>query len=199
MYCMRKPAEADKRTQSLTLRVERSVLAKLREEADRKSKSINTIGNQILKFCVNWHSVAVDTGFIYMDKKNLSRVMDRLTLSEIDKILDEYFENEFLGRVKMLTGNNGFDQFIRAMEGWVSGSGLHYRHTTTNDGIQTFVIQHDMGKNAAYYITTYFRRSLEIMGVNKRYVMGRVCQMTRISYSMLIRNTSMLASRYYHY
>ena len=27
----------------------------------------------------------------------------------------------------------------------------------------TFVIHHDMGKNTAYYIKNYFRRSLEIM------------------------------------
>ena len=44
----------------------------------------------------------------------------------------------------------------------MSGSGLHYTHMT-NNGIQTFVIQHDMGKNAAYYIKNYFRRALEIM------------------------------------
>ena len=62
----------------------------------------------------------------------------------------------------MITGNSGLDQFLTAMEGWMSGSGLRYRHTT-NNGIQTFVIHHDMGKNTAYYIMNYFRRSLEIM------------------------------------
>ena len=36
-----------------------------------------------------------------------------LTQHEIDEVLDEYFDNEFSGRIKMLTDNNGLDQFIK--------------------------------------------------------------------------------------
>jgi hypothetical protein len=160
---MRRMTQAEDRTESITLRVEKKVLDKLREEANRNMKSVNVLGNQILKFYVNWHSVAVDAGFVYIDKKNLSRMADRLTEKEIDQILDEYFENEFIGRIKMITGNTAeIDRFLRAMEGWLLGSGLRYRHMT-NNGIQTYVIQHDMGKNAAYYIKSYWKRSLEFM------------------------------------
>jgi hypothetical protein len=106
------------------------------------------LGNQILKFNVNWHSVAVDAGFVYIDKKNLNRMVDRLTEKEIDQILDEYFENEFIGRIKMIAGNTAeLDRFLRAMEGHMFGSRFRYRHMT-NNGIQTYVIQYDMGKNA---------------------------------------------------
>ena len=103
---MRKKAKPEDRTESITLRVEKKVLDKLREEANRKMKSVNVLGNQILKFYVNWHSVAVDAGFVYIDKKNLSRIADRLTEEEIDQILDEYFKNEFIGRIKMITGDS---------------------------------------------------------------------------------------------
>ena len=164
MQPMRRVVQAEDKTESITLRVEKKVLDKLREEANREMKSVNILGNQILKFYVNWHSGAVDAGFIYIDKKNLSRIADRLTEKEIDQILDEYFENEFVGRIKMITGNTAeLKQFLRAMEGWMLGSGFHYRHMTNNDGIQTYVIQHDMGKNAAYYLMSYWKRSLEFM------------------------------------
>jgi hypothetical protein len=160
---MRRKTSVEDKTESITLRVEKKVLDKLREEAKREMKSVNVLGNQILKFYVNWHSVAVDAGFVYIDKKNLSRMADRLTEKQIDQILDEYFENEFIGRIKMITGNTAeIDRFLRAMEGWLLGSGLRYRHMT-NNGIQTYVIQHDMGKNAAYYIKSYWKRSLEFM------------------------------------
>jgi hypothetical protein len=159
---MRRKTSIEDKTESITLRVEKRVLDKLREEANREMKSVNVLGNQILKFYVNWHSVAVDAGFVYIDKKNLSRIADRLTEKEIDQILDEYFENEFVGRIKMITGNFELEGFLRAMEGWMLGSGHRYRHMIDN-GIQTYVIQHDMGKNAAYYIKSYFKRSLEFM------------------------------------
>lgn len=49
----------------------------------------------------------------------------------------------------MLAGNTAeLKQFLRAMEDWMLGSGLRYRHMI-NNGTQTYVIQHDIGKNAA--------------------------------------------------
>lgn len=160
---MRRTTKVQKQTETLTLRVEKQVLDKLRDEVERRSmKSINVLGNQILKFYVNWHSVAIDAGFVYIDKKNLSRILDKLTEEEIDQILDEYFRNEFTGRIKMIAGDTDLDRFLKAMEGWLSGSGLRYRQAA-NYGTRSYVIQHDAGKNAAYYIASYFKKSLKIM------------------------------------
>ena len=163
IFRMRRAAQGEDKTESITLRIEKGVLDKLRGEAKRNMKSVNILGNQIFKFYVNWHSVAVDAGFVYIDKKNLSRLADRLTEKQIDEILDEYFQNEFIGRIKMLTSNTGLVQFLRAMEGWMQGSGLPYRHVINSNGAQMYVIQHGMGKNATYYIMNYFKRSLEYM------------------------------------
>src|SRR5438128_2035821 len=110
---MPRTVEAENRTESFTLRVEKWVLDKLREEAEKNLASVNVLGNQVLKFYVNWHSAAVGAGFMYIDKKNLSRILDKLTEDDIDEILDEYFENEFLGRLKMLTGSTELDRFLR--------------------------------------------------------------------------------------
>jgi hypothetical protein len=102
---LRRPAEVENRTESVTLRVEKKVLDNLREEAKRSMKSVNILGNQVLKSYVNWHSPAVDAGFVYIGKKNLSRILDKLTEKEVDQILEEYFETEFIGRLKMITGS----------------------------------------------------------------------------------------------
>ena len=62
----------------------------------------------------------------------------------------------FVGRVKMLAGNIAeLKQPLRAMEDWMLGSGLRYRHMI-NNGAQTYVIQYDMGRKAAYYIRSLF-------------------------------------------
>ncbi|HZD36884.1 MAG TPA: hypothetical protein VE130_16885 [Nitrososphaeraceae archaeon] len=64
----------------------------------------------------------------------------------------------------MITGNTELDRFLRAMEGWISGSGLRYRHLI-NQGMHTYVVQHDTGKNAAYFMKGYYKRALEFMKV----------------------------------
>lgn len=157
---MRKAVLGDRRTESITLRVEKRVLNKLREEADRTLKSVNVLGNQVFKFYVNWHSVAVDAGFIYVDRRNFSRIIEKLTESEIDQVLDDYFEKEFAGRITMIAGSTEMEQFLKAMEGWLLGSGFHYRHITNNE-VETYVIQHNMGNKAGYYLESYFKRALE--------------------------------------
>jgi hypothetical protein len=159
---MRRTAEAENRTESITLRLEKRLLDQLREEAEKNLESVNVLGSHVLKFYLNWHSVAVDAGFMYFDKKNLSRILDKLTEDDIDQILDEYFNNEFLGRLKMLTGNTELDRFLRVYEAWMLGSGFRFRHMT-NNGIQTYIIHHNVGKNAAYYFKRYFKKALEIM------------------------------------
>ena len=45
---MRKSAVGDNRTESITLRVGKNVLDKLREDVDRTMKTVNILGNQIL-------------------------------------------------------------------------------------------------------------------------------------------------------
>ena len=164
---MRKGASGDSKTESITLRVEKKVLNKLREEADRTLKSVNVLGNQVFKFYVNWHSVAVDAGFIYVDRKNFSRIIEKLTEAEIDQVLDEFFEKEFAGRIKMISGDMDMEHFLKAMEGWLLGSGFHYRHMTNNE-VETYVIQHDMGNKSAYYLRSYFKRALEY--VNAKHI-----------------------------
>ena len=159
---MRKAALGDNRTESITLRVEKKVLSKLREEADRTLKSVNVLGNQVFKFYVNWHSVAVDAGFIYVDRKNFSRIIEKLTESEIDEVLDDFFEKEFAGRITMIAGGAELEQFLRAMEGWLLGSGFPYRHITNNE-VETYVIQHNMGNKTGYYLKSYFKRALEFV------------------------------------
>jgi hypothetical protein len=159
---MRKAASGDSKTESITLRVEKKVLNKLREEADRTLKSVNVLGNQVFKFYVNWHSVAVDAGFIYVDRINFSRIVEKLTESEIDQVLDEYFEKEFAGRITMISGNTELEQFLRALEGWLLGSGFHYRHITNNE-VETYIIQHDMGDRTSYYLRSYFNRALKFV------------------------------------
>ena len=85
-----------------------------------------------------------------------------MTEEEINQILDEYFESDFFGRLQMLTGGIDLQRFLGAIEGFMSASGLRYRHET-DDGIQTYIVQHDMGKNITYYLESYFKKSLKVM------------------------------------
>ena len=149
-------------SESITLRVERNVLEKLRAEAERKMESVNILGNQIFKEYVYWHFPAVEAGMMYVSKKNLVRMMDKLTQEQINQIVDEHLNNEFVGQVAMITGEYNIISFLKATESWMSSSGFHYRHDV-KDLIHTYVILHEMGKKWSYFFEWWFKGAFKTL------------------------------------
>jgi hypothetical protein len=153
---MARDAKPKSESESITFRVERNVLDKLRAEAERKMESVNILGNQIFKEYVYWHSPAAEAGMMYMSKKNLVRIMDKLTQEQINQIVDEHLKDEFVGQVQMITGEYNITSFLRSLESWMSSSGIHYRHDL-KDRIHTYVILHEMGKKWSYFFERWLK------------------------------------------
>jgi hypothetical protein len=156
MISMVRDAKPKSESESITFRVEKNVLDKLRAEAERKMESVNILGNQIFKEYVYWHSPAAEAGMMYASKKNLVRIMDKLTQEQINQIVDEHLKDEFVGQVEMITGEYNITSFLRSVEGWMSSSDIHYRHDV-KDRIHTYVILHEMGKKWSYFFEWWFK------------------------------------------
>src|SRR5215469_5036685 len=75
IFAMTGDVKPKSESESITFRVERNVLEKLRAEAERKMESVNILGNQIFKEYVYWHFPAVEAGMMYVSKKNLVRIV----------------------------------------------------------------------------------------------------------------------------
>jgi hypothetical protein len=159
---MTRDAKPKSESESITFRVERNVLDKLRAEAERKMESVNILGNQIFKEYVYWHSPAAEAGMMYTSKKNLVRIMDKLTQEQINQIVDEHLKDEFVGQVEMITGEYNITSFLRSVEYWMSSSDIHYRHDV-KDRIHTYVILHEMGKKWSYFFEWWFKGAFKTL------------------------------------
>lgn len=62
----------------------------------------------------------------------------------------------------MITGSADLPLFLKSLEGWMSGSGIHFR-SVKNKETEMYIIQHELGQNAAYYITGFLKRALQFM------------------------------------
>jgi hypothetical protein len=161
-------ARGGKRTsesKSITFRVERNVLDKLRAEAERKMESVNILRNQIFKEYVCWHSPAVEAGMMYTSKKNLVRKMDKLTQEQINQIVDEHLKDEFIGQIEMITGEHNYISYLGAVENWMSASSIHYRHDV-KDRIHNYVILHEMGKKWSNFFERWFKGAFKSLETN---------------------------------
>ena len=52
---------------------------------------------------------------MYTSKKNLVRIMDKLTQEQINQIVDEHLKDEFVGQVEMITGEYNIASFLRSV------------------------------------------------------------------------------------
>jgi len=159
---MARDAKRKSESESITFRVERNVLDKLRAEAERKMESVNILGNQIFKEYVYWHSPAAEAGMMYTSKKNLVRIMDKLTEEQINQIVDEHLKDEFIGQIEMITGEYNIISYLSAVENWMSASGIHYRHDV-KDRNHTYVILLEMGKKWSYFFEKWFKGAFKTM------------------------------------
>lgn len=67
-----------KKTETLTFRIDTEIGDKLRQEANQKDVTINTLLNQIIKQHIDWHSIAYKAGFIAVRGALITRLLDEI-------------------------------------------------------------------------------------------------------------------------
>ncbi len=77
-----------RKTESITLRVEKNIMDELRDEADQRMESLNTLANQVLKAYVTWHKPAAKAGNHYVPKTLLADIFETLTEEQISQVAE---------------------------------------------------------------------------------------------------------------
>lgn len=77
-------------SESITFRIEKTVLVELRQEAGQKMESVNTLANQIINSYISWHNLAKQSGFGYYDKELVFDIMNLLTDEQIIQTAEQY-------------------------------------------------------------------------------------------------------------
>ena len=81
-------------SESITFRLDSTILNKLHHEADQKDISVNTLVNHIIRRHIDWHSNAAKAGFVTVRRGLLSNLINRLQEKEISSIAEYIAKNE---------------------------------------------------------------------------------------------------------
>jgi predicted DNA-binding ribbon-helix-helix protein len=158
-----------KKTESITFRLESEILVSLRQEARRKDVSVNTLVSQIAKQHTNWHSLAVQAGFISVRKPLLIKLLESQNDEQI-KLLARYIalssNKDFL---LMLRRKYNIYTALDMIETWISISGYSYTHNTDDldysDRLHSFIVQHHMGMKWSLYLSELYKNLFEEFGI----------------------------------
>ena len=171
-------------SESITFRIGKPILDDLRQEAEHKLKSINTLVNQIIKLYIIWHKPAKQSGYGYFDNVLISNIINLLSEEQIVKMTEQYCKNRLKDMAYMLNSENTFSSYIEGTLSWLEASGFQYKYTNNNHGdYTTLVIQFDMGKNWSLFFKTYMHYVLEYY-----HIIDSECDLTENTVIIKTRN-----------
>lgn len=160
---------------SVTLRFDNEILSQLRNEAKQKRISVNTLASQIFQSHVEYDTYASKAGMVSFPKSLLTRLMDGLSEQGVEDLSKYIAKNEIKDMTLFFRKEYTLSSFLDTIESWLRVSGFPYRRDggggdddyIAGKRIQTFIIQHDMGKRWSVYFERLFKYVFEDLNLRK--------------------------------
>jgi hypothetical protein len=153
-------------SESITFRLDSTILNKLHSEAEQQDISVNTLVSHIIRRHIDWHSNAAKAGFVTVRRGLLSNLISRLSEKEISSIAEHIAKNETRDFILLLRNEYNIESALDVIETWIKISGYPYRHEV-NYTRHSYVIQHDVGMNWSLYLSELYRFLFEEFGLKK--------------------------------
>ncbi len=168
-YTRGNQSQGPKETESITFRLDSSVLNRLRNEARQRDVTVNTFVSQTLKQHLEWHLNAARAGFLYVRKGLVVKLLEKYTDEEIKMLASDMAASSNKRFLLMLRNEYSIESALEFIEMWVKIAGYPYRHEISphNDSRHSFVIQHEMGAKWSLYLSELYRNLFEGFGLGK--------------------------------
>lgn len=153
-------------TESITFRLDRQTLKKLRNEASQNDVTVNTLVSQIIKKHGDWHSNAAKAGFISVRKAFLTKLMDMIPERDVYSLSKQIAKNETKEFILLLRNDYSIEAGLSVLESWIRTCGFPFRHENT-ETIHSYVIQHDMGIKMSNYLAEMYQYLFQEFSLKK--------------------------------
>jgi hypothetical protein len=149
-------------TETITLRLEKKILTKLRRESEQNQTSLNTLANQIFRQHIDWHSKASKAGYVPLLKPVIIKLLDHLSEEDVIQVAEEVSKDMFKDVMLLMRDENDLVSTLNHIETWIRMSGFPYKVEVDEDKeVYSYVIQHDMGRKFSLLLATRARVILE--------------------------------------
>jgi hypothetical protein len=155
-----------RKTETIAFRLESSLIAKLRREAEHKEISLNTLVSHIFKQHVDWHSNAAKAGFLTVRRGLIIELLKNSTEEQLHQIAEYIAKKETRDFVLMLRNEYNITSALDVVETWIRIAGYPYRHDVQYSR-HSYTIQHDMGKKWSLYLSEQYEFLFEDFGLKR--------------------------------
>jgi hypothetical protein len=145
------------KTDTMTFRIEKDTMQKLRQEAKNKGISLNTFVNQIIRNFLDWYIFEPKIGMIPISKPVVVELFRCLTKQEISNIASNIGKSAIYDIALFMKSKVDIDSFLQWFELRVKNSPMQLYHTV-NGKIHIYTIKHDICINWSYYYKVILER-----------------------------------------
>ena len=142
-----------KETATVTFRIDKIVLDRIRAEASRHDISLNSFLNQILREFTEWDMFMPDAGSIPVAKPIVVQMFQKMTKDEIQDMATKIGKNAIEDMVLFMKGSIDVDSFLKWLEIRMKNCSVDINHIVDNNK-HIYIMKHDLGENWALYNKT---------------------------------------------
>jgi hypothetical protein len=153
-----------RQTESLTLRIDKGLLDKLRKESEQKTVSINTLTNLIIKSYIKWYSPAQRAGIMFVPKCVLVPIIDNLADYQVERIADEFRKSGYEETLLMMSKEYSLPVILDLFDSWLNVSNMQFDRESS-EGSLTYIINHGVGKKWSLFLERVFWYIVKDLGI----------------------------------
>ena len=155
-----------RQTESLTLRLDKGLLDKLRKESEQKMVSINSLANQIISSYIKWYSPAQRAGITFVPKSVLIPIIVSLAEYQIANIAEEFRKNGYEETLLMMSNEYSLSVILDLFDSWLSVSNMQFNREASENSVK-YIINHGMGKKWSLFLEKVFWYLVKDLGITK--------------------------------
>ena len=155
-----------RQTESLTLRLDKGLLDKLRKESEQKMVSINSLANQIISSYIKWYSPAQRAGITFVPKSVLIPIIDSLAEYQIANVAEEFRKNGYEETLLMMSNEYSLSVILDLFDSWLSVSNMQFNREASENSVK-YIINHGMGKKWSLFLEKVFWYLVKDLGITK--------------------------------
>lgn len=139
------------KSRSVSFRIPEIMIESLETEATLKKISTSNLLTQILANHNDYLENAGRAGFVGVPRPLLTRLMEGYPEKQVIALADHLSKDTYTDIMSVLQNEYTVETFLKVIESWARASMMPFR-LETKGGLNTCIIQHDLGKNWSLYL-----------------------------------------------
>jgi hypothetical protein len=149
------------RTITMTFRVHENLLRKLKEDAEDREISLNTLVNQLFRRYVEWDSYEPKIGMIPIAKPIIIQLFENISEDKIVEIATKVGRSAVKDIALFMKHRIDIDSFLEWFETRMKTTSVEISHEKLDDKTHSYIIRHGLGKNWSIFHKTIFESILQ--------------------------------------